>query len=71
MNTVSTDTQARPVLSASPDGRLGIIPLKSTQEIGRKINDHLVSWRKGNRTKDQRSSGLLEKSPRGQRRSIR
>ena len=46
MNTVSTDTQARPVLSASPDGRLGIIPLKSTQEIGRKINDHLVSWRK-------------------------
>ena len=46
MNTVSTDTQARPVLSTSPDGRLGIIPLKSTQEIGRKINDHLVSWRK-------------------------
>ena len=46
MNNVSTDTQEKPVLNSSPDGRLGIIPLLSTMEIGRKINDHLVGWRK-------------------------
>ena len=46
MNNVSTDTQEKPVLNSSPDGRLGIVPLLSTMEIGQKINDHLVGWRK-------------------------
>ena len=46
MNNVSTDTQEKPVLNSSPDGRLGIIPLLSTREIGQKVNDHLVGWRK-------------------------
>ena len=45
MNQDAADTQARPVLDTAPDGRLGIIPLKSTQEIGRKVNDYLVEWR--------------------------
>lgn len=40
------DTQAKPVLTTSPDGRLGIIALRSTEEIGRKINEYLVKWRK-------------------------
>ncbi|MGX8704790.1 MAG: ribose-phosphate pyrophosphokinase, partial [bacterium] len=40
------DTQAKPVLKTSPDGRLAIIPLKSTEAVGAKINDYLVKWRK-------------------------
>ncbi len=28
-----------------PIGRLGIIPLQSCQELGRKVNDYLVQWR--------------------------
>ncbi len=30
---------------AMPVGRLGIIPLSSCEEIGSKINDHIVGWR--------------------------
>ena len=41
-----TDTQLKPVLNTTPDGRLAIIPLKSTREICRKVNDYLVEWRK-------------------------
>ncbi|MGX8702942.1 MAG: ribose-phosphate pyrophosphokinase, partial [bacterium] len=48
------DTQAKPVLNASPDGRLGIIPLKSTEAIGAKINEYLVHWRK-----DRVASGIV------------
>ena len=48
------DTQAKPVLNASPDGRLGIIPLKSTESIGAKINEYLVHWRK-----DRVASGMV------------
>ena len=29
-----------------PVGRLGIIPLKSCEEIGKKVDDYLVAWRK-------------------------
>ena len=56
MNNFSTDTQEKPVLNSSPDGRLGIVPLLSTMEIGRKVNEHLVSWRK-QRVKDGLVSG--------------
>ena len=48
------DTQAKPVLNASPDGRLGIIPLKSTEAIGARINEYLVHWRK-----DRVASGMV------------
>ena len=48
------DTQEKPVLNASPDGRLGIIPLKSTEAIGAKINEYLVRWRK-----DRVASGIV------------
>ncbi len=41
-----TDTQLKPVLEMTPDGRLAIIPLKSTKEICRKIDDYLVEWRR-------------------------
>lgn len=40
------DTQAKPVLDTTPEGRLAIVPLKSTMEIGRKIDEYLVEWRK-------------------------
>ena len=40
------DTQARPVLDTIPDGRLAVIPLKSMEEIGRKVDDFLVEWRR-------------------------
>jgi len=46
MNPDRLDTQLKPVLDTTPEGRLAIIPLKSTQEISRKINDYLVEWRK-------------------------
>ena len=42
-----TDTQARPVLDAVPDGRLAIIPTSSFAEIGKKVDRFLVDWRKG------------------------
>ncbi len=46
MLTNAEDTQARPVTQETPEWRLGIVPLSSTKEIGRKINDYLVAWRK-------------------------
>ena len=41
-----TDTQLKPVLNTVPEGRLAIIPLKSTREICSKIDDYLVEWRR-------------------------
>ena len=41
------DTQVKPVTQETPEWRLGIVPLASTREIGSKINDYLVAWRKG------------------------
>ena len=41
-----TDTQAKPVLTTIPEGRLAIIPMKSTTEIGKKVDYYLVQWRK-------------------------
>ncbi len=46
MITDKTDTQAKPVLSSVPDGRLGLIPTVSMTEFGNKVNDFLVAWRK-------------------------
>lgn len=40
------DTQARPAFSTVPDGRLAIIALKSTEEIGKKVDGYLTEWRK-------------------------
>ena len=30
-----------------PIGRLGLIPLNSSAALGKKVDDYLVSWRKG------------------------
>ena len=46
MNSDRQDTQLKPVLSTTPKGRLGIVPLKSMDEFGRKVNDYLVEWRR-------------------------
>ena len=29
-----------------PVGQLGIIPLQSSWELGKKVNEYIVSWRK-------------------------
>ena len=34
------------VLETIPVGSLGIIPLPSCKELGQKVNDYLVQWRK-------------------------
>ena len=34
------------VLETIPVGSLGIIPLPSCKELGDKVNDYLVQWRK-------------------------
>ena len=41
MASTSADT-----LKTLPVGRLGIIPLKSCQAMGQKVNDYIVRWRK-------------------------
>ena len=41
MASTSADT-----LKTLPVGRLGIIPLKSCQAMGQKVNDYIVKWRK-------------------------
>ena len=33
-------------LDSLPVGRLGIIPLKSCEKLGNKVNDYIVKWRK-------------------------
>ena len=33
-------------LDSLPVGRLGIIPLKSCEKLGSKVNDYIVKWRK-------------------------
>ena len=33
-------------LTTLPVGRLGLIPLESSQSLGAKVNDWLVKWRK-------------------------
>lgn len=50
-----TDTQAKPVLTTIPEGRLAIIPMKSTTEIGKKVDNYLVQWRKERVTAGQAS----------------
>ncbi|MDO4615564.1 MAG: ribose-phosphate pyrophosphokinase [Lachnospiraceae bacterium] len=45
MITDNTDTQARPVLSRMPEGKLAIIPLSSMTDFGQKVNEYLVTWR--------------------------
>ena len=34
------------VLETIPVGALGIIPLPSCRELGEKVNDYLVQWRR-------------------------
>ena len=41
MASTSTNT-----LNTLPVGRLGIIPLKSCKDMGQKVNDYIVKWRK-------------------------
>ena len=36
------------VLETIPVGSLGLIPLKSCEELGKKVNDYLVDWRHSN-----------------------
>ena len=36
------------VLETIPVGSLGLIPLKSCEELGKKVNDYLVEWRHSN-----------------------
>lgn len=43
----TTDTQAKPVLNSLPEAPLGIIATRSMTEFGKKVNDYLVSWRRG------------------------
>ena len=33
------------VLETIPVGSLGLIPLKSSQQLGQQVNDYLVKWR--------------------------
>ena len=46
MNNTLFDTGGRSALNTIPEGRLAIIPLKSTAEIGRKVDEFLVQWRR-------------------------
>lgn len=39
-------TNAATPLDSLPVGRLGIIPLKSCEKLGNKVNDYIVKWRK-------------------------
>ena len=36
------------VLETIPVGSLGLIPLNSCEELGKKVNDYLVEWRHSN-----------------------
>ena len=40
------------MLETNPVGALGIIPLKSCTELGAKVNDYLVEWRKSRNNAD-------------------
>ena len=42
----SNKSQLRPAFDTIPEGRLAIIPMSSTLNIGKKVNDYLVEWRK-------------------------
>ena len=33
------------ILETMPDGALGLIPLKSCEELGAKVDQYLVGWR--------------------------
>ena len=46
MQDIQKDTSLKPEMNTIPEGRLAIIPLKSTEEIGRKVDAFLVKWRK-------------------------
>ena len=46
MNDTLFDTGGRSALNTIPEGRLAIIPLKSPAEIGRKVDEFLVQWRR-------------------------
>ena len=45
MTSDRTDTQAKPVFETIPEGRLALIPLRSMEAIGRKVDEYLVEWR--------------------------
>ncbi|MBP3878770.1 MAG: ribose-phosphate pyrophosphokinase [Lachnospiraceae bacterium] len=55
MKKESDNTQERPFNGASTYGKLGIIPLMSTKEIGAKVDAFLVDWRK-----ERVESGIVE-----------
>ncbi len=55
MNNGSGITQEKPFNGASTYGKLGIIPLSSTKEIGAKVDAFLVEWRK-----ERVESGIVE-----------
>lgn len=46
-------------LNTLPVGRLGIIPLKSCKDMGQKVNDYIVKWRK-ERDHDEKDSLKFE-----------
>ena len=46
MNSDNKDMQDVPVFDTIPEGELALIPLKSMEEIGRKVDEYLVEWRK-------------------------
>ena len=44
------------VLETIPVGSLGIIPLPSCKELGQKVNDYLVQWRRESALEQDRKS---------------
>lgn len=52
------------VLETIPVGSLGIIPLPSCKELGDKVNDYLVQWRKesANEHKDNLHSRAMSRN---------
>lgn len=46
MSSDRLDSQEKPVLDTIPEGRLAIIATRSTEQVGRKVDEFLVEWRK-------------------------
>ena len=47
------------ILETMPDGALGLIPLKSCEELGAKVDQYLVGWREKDTTVTLTSSPHL------------
>ena len=44
--TFTSDTQTAPVLSSQPDARLAVVALPGIAQLGQRVNDYLVEWRR-------------------------